>query len=92
MKDSFFIEQGFQKTYPFGYEGEENVCYYELELRGLTLITFRDDEHSDEFDGISIYESDCSLTFTDEESILAFINLLKKQKSWAELLREKEKC
>jgi hypothetical protein len=74
IRESFLLECGFVKQYPLGYEGDDNVCYFELVTGGLTLISSRKEGESGF--GVFIYESVVQTTFTNEEQLIRFLNAL----------------
>lgn len=91
MKIEFLKKIGFTKTYPYGFENDEDVCGWELNLKGLSFLCCSMDgldcgnrENLDVC--VVIYESDEQVTFTDEFQLVMFIELLKKQKGRLEVM------
>lgn len=83
MKIEIVKNLGFTKTYPLGFEGEDDVCGWELEIGGLTFLCHSLDgkdcgvrENLDVV--VFIYETDEQVRFTDGNDLETFINILKK--------------
>jgi hypothetical protein len=77
------LDLGFKKQYPFGFEDDETIVYYELEVGGLTLLTFRDETYlgTDEFEGVTL---EGNIVFTDIYSLKLFVGLIQNQITYSE--------
>lgn len=84
IRKSFLVECGFEKQYPLGYEGDDNVCYFQLVKGGLTFISFRNEGDSDF--GVLIYESENQTIFTNEDLLTSFLNILSVTQTYSHFM------